>query len=256
MTTWWQYIKIRCMERLQYPKDLTFFTIAFFLVQLTGPVFVLALYNTGASIPGWTQWELISLQGMFSITTGIAGTLYWGLVHQASSLVRDGRLELFRIRPVNTLWLLTMHVFNEEEIASLLGGITVLGVAATQLNVASQHLLLTAAYIIPGLLFLLAVAVLAASLHVYFIKVPMLAAILTDILDFSKFPREAFSLVNKTIISLSPLLLITHYPAKAFIGAPIDTNGFLITLTVCLALTTTAFTAWHHALESYDGAHG
>lgn len=254
--TWLTYIKVHVNERLQYPGDLAFFTVAFFLVQLTGPVFVLALYNTGASIPGWTQWELISLQGMFSITTGIAGTLFWGLVYEVPSLVKNGEIELFRIRPINTLWLLTMHCFNEEELASFLGGVTVLGVAATQLPVNAAEVLLAAAYIIPGVIFLFALAVTAASLHVIFIKVPRLAAILTDVLDFSKFPREAFSVVSKATISLSPLLLMTHFPAKAFNGMAINHASFLISLTVCAALVIAALITWRYALTVYQGAHG
>ena len=244
------------MERLQYPKDLIFFTTAFFLIQLTGPIFVLALYNTGASIPGWTQWELISLQGMFSIVGGTAFTYFWGLTYKTSTYVRDGRLELFRARPISTLRLVMMHSFHVQDYSQILAGIVITLIAASHLPITIAGIIKASLYAIPGILFLLGLTILAAALQVHFTNVPRMGEILGSLLDYTKFPKRAFGVAQASLVSLSPLFLINYYPTKALLNEPITLTGLTYSLLTGTVILIAGIIYWNYALTAYQGAQG
>ena len=257
LSQWLTYIKIRWMERLQYPWDFAFATTGMFIIDFIGPLFVLVFYNTGATIPGWTQWELILLQGIFSLISGIIFTLFWGMLYKTSSLVRNGTIEIFRIRPISTLRHLAMHCYNEQDTGQIFAGLIIIATAATQLDITTAGALQAALYAIPGFLFLTGFTILGAALHVYFTKIPRLAAIATDLITkYSKFPKEAFTTARHSLVSLSPLFLVNYYPTKALLKQPISPTNYAYSLLTGAGTLIIGLIYWHHALRTYDGAHG
>jgi ABC-2 type transport system permease protein len=253
---WLHYIKIRFMEHLQYPGNSLFFLIGFFLTQFQGPIFVLALYNAGATIQGWTKWEIVLLQGLFSIIGGIAFTYFWGLTYKTSTYVRDGRLELFRARPISTLRLVMMHSFHVQDYSQILAGIVITLTAASHLPITIAGIIKASLYAIPGILFLLGLTILAAALQVHFTNVPRMGEILGSLLDYTKFPKRAFGVAQASLVSLSPLFLINYYPTKALLNEPITLTGFTYSLLTGTVILIAGIIYWNYALTTYQGAQG
>ena len=250
-----QFIKIKCMARLQYPLDLAFSVFAFFLVQLTGPALVFGLYNAGASFEGWTMWELIFLQGVFSTVAGVAFVLFWGLTWRMNHVVRDGYFELARIRPINTLRLLVMEAFDEEDIAQLLSGLVVVSVSSMYVSVDPRGLLYAVPLAFIGLIVLFSLSVIAASTVLIFVTVPRVNEFLSSFLHLLRFPKDAFSRhISVPILSLFPLFFVNTYPTQILLGGTVQ--GWFYSCLSVLFFLALAMYLWRYAVSQYEGAGG
>lgn len=251
----WHYIKMKYAARMAYRVDFFLSVLAFFVFQLIGPLFVAAIYSSGGQFEGWTLHQALLLQGVLLTTRGFGQAFFMGILWRTINFVRRGELEILLLRPVNSLRLLIMEGYDDEDIAQFIGGIVVLLYALAHLEFHLGRLLLMLALMLLGLAFLFALAVLCSAATIQWVNTWRLYEFLDIFSDFASYPKNIYSkALDITFITILPLFLLAHFPASAFLGFSLEGLG-VATISVII-LNIAAYKTWHHMIRHYSGAGG
>ncbi len=249
-----QFIKTGFLARMTYRFDFFVSVIAFFLYPLTGPLFVGVIYYAGGKFQGWDIYQVIFLQGVLTLIKGFSFMLFFGISWLTELRVREGRFDLFLVRPVNTLWLLTMEAFDEEDAGQFIAGITLIIFALNYVEIQGSWILFAILSIF-GLLFIFSLALLRSAAAIILIRVYRLHEITDMIYVFAGYPKSIYS-KNLSILfsTIVPLFVIANYPASALLG--FTTDGMYVALISVIIFLTCSLAIWNLALKHHTSAGG
>lgn len=251
----WQYIKMRIAARTAYRVDFIISAFAFFLFQLVAPAFVGVIYYAGGEFPGWTFAQVLLMQGALNLVKGFSFMLFFGILWNTISRVRHGTFDLFLTRPINTLWLLIMESFDEEDVGQVLGGITVTAAALYLLKGVHGSALMFAIFIIFGILFFFSLALLCSAATIRLIRTHRLYEFVDIIMVFAGYPKTVYSKSLGIVFSvIFPLFVASYYPASALLGFSYE-YGIAAMFSTLLLVALSLF-IWHRALQKYQSAGG
>ena len=91
--------------------------------NLLVPLVTVLIYQSGASIPGWTFFEALLVQASFMLSTGFCAPIFYGMVWVTMEHIREGSYDLLMIKPGNVIVLSIASAFEPENTGVLLGGI-------------------------------------------------------------------------------------------------------------------------------------
>jgi len=238
---------------MAYRGDLALSLVAFFLVQLAAPIFAGVIYFAGGEFPGWTIYQVLLLQGILSTIIGVSYMSFFGLLWFTENMVREGKLDIILMRPVNSLWLMIMGGFDEEDGARIVSGLTLIVLALYHIDI-SGSLTIAILLMFFGILFYLSLAVICSALTLRFIRT-RLYEIVNLVQMYASYPGSIYgkklSIVFSTVV---PLLIVAHYPASALLGFAM--NGILIAIVSVCVLVTVSIWFWYRTLRKYSSAGG
>lgn len=251
----WQFAKYKTSERMTYRADFFVSALAFSVIHFLGPLFVLAIYDSGGMIPGWNRWELILMQGSFSIIQGIASIFFFGIVWNVEERVQKGELEVLMTKPVNLLWFLAMDSFDVDDIGQLIAGLAISGASIYYLVPLEGSIPLFLLFIGLGLALMFGLALLMSSMAIRFVKIGRLFEIFQSLTNITKYPKNIYGKGLKTAFStVMPLFVLSYYPAGALLGADLG-GGILISVCTLLVLIGSKI-LWNSTIKHYQGAGG
>lgn len=249
-----QYIKTGFQSRMTYRLDFFLSIIAFFLHQLSAPVFVGVVYYAGGEFPGWNIYQVLLLQGVLNMIKGFSFMSFFIMAWVTERRIRRGTFDLLLVRPVNTLWLLIMESFDEEDLGQFLAGV-VLTVFAMQYVELKGSLLLFLPLAFFGVLFYFSLALLRSAVSIIFVKADRLQEVVNLLNVFASYPQTIYSPRLKFLFNtFVPLLLAANYPASALLGFSME--GVYIAMISAIVLVAFSLYVWHTALRKYTSAGG
>jgi len=86
------------------------------------PLVTLLIYRAGASFPGWNIYEVLLMQSVFTLSNGIAGIMFSGVMWRTLLHIREGSFEVVLLRPLNPLFFLIASNFDPEIAGLVIGG--------------------------------------------------------------------------------------------------------------------------------------
>lgn len=99
-----QKIKAAMMQLFEYRVNMFSTTLATYGYNVVSLIFLNVLFENIDSIAGWGRYELILLWGVTELVLGLYWALFASVERWVSEMIRDGRLDQFLLRPVNTLF--------------------------------------------------------------------------------------------------------------------------------------------------------
>lgn len=88
------------------------------LITLIGnilfPLVTLLIYRAGTSFPGWSLYEVLLIQSIFTMSSGLSSLVFGGLLWTTMSHVREGSFEVILLRPLNPLFYIVATTFCRE----------------------------------------------------------------------------------------------------------------------------------------------
>ncbi|MBI4016549.1 MAG: ABC-2 family transporter protein [Candidatus Aenigmarchaeota archaeon] len=251
----WQFVKLKYASRMAYRFDFFTCMFAFFLFQLSGPLFVGVIFYAGGLFPGWSFPQLLLLQGTLALIRGFSFMSFFGLLWNTQDHMRRGTFDLLLIRPVNSLWFLVMNSFDEEDSGQFIGGVAITLVAVSLLPELQGSLLAFFAILLLGVLFFLSLALLCSAATIIFIETQRLYEFIDIIMIFASYPKTIYSgSIAILFNTLIPLFVAGNYPASALLGFSLD--GVLIAAVSVIGLLTVSMFIWHKTLRYYTSAGG
>jgi ABC-2 type transport system permease protein len=224
--------------------------------NLLFPLITILIYNSGASFPGWSFYEVLLIQSIFTLSLGLAWILFSNVLWSTMQYIREGSFEVVLLRPVNPLFFLIATNFDTGSFGLLIGGGVMFGIAISHTGISSpaavaQFLLLVAA----GFAVMTGFQMIMAATSFKWVGNSRLPDILDSIISFGKYPVSIFPRAVKTMASfIIPVGMIGFYPASALLGRlePL----VIISVVPCVLFMLFGIWLYHYMVKLYEGVGG
>lgn len=204
-----------------------------FALQGTQLAFIGVLLGTFGPIAGWGISDVAFLYGMRLAAHGICTTSF-GQHRMSAIVVREGEWDRYLVRPVGGLMQLLTRAFNAGSLGDLGLGLTILVVAASQVDISWNA----------GLILFLVVSVISGGLVEAGVQVGISGldfrigptARIKDTVDtvftnFGAYPMSIFGSAFTWILTFAlPLAFMAYLPATVLLDRTVD-----LVVPVCLA---------------------
>ena len=67
------------------------------------PLITILISENGASFPEWSFWEVILIQAVYTISSGLAASLFEGVTWATMGHIREGSYEVILLKPLSPL---------------------------------------------------------------------------------------------------------------------------------------------------------
>lgn len=231
-----------------------FVDVSLFVIQMV--VFNTLFLNVD-SLNGWNKYQMIIFIGTFTLVDGINMFSYFFGIINIPMKIREGKLDTYLTKPVNTLFWLTFESIDFGSAFITLPGLLMVLYGAIKLG-----LPITIGLVLGYLFLILLMCLLMYDLMLIFrtfsfkfIKVDALGDLENELIGFSmRVPGVVFKGVAKFVLYvILPYAIIATIPTQ-FFTVGLSLGVWLLTLSVVAGFTLLAQLFWRYGLKSYGSA--
>lgn len=184
------------------------------------PMITVLIYGAGAGFEGWSVYEVLLIQSVFTMSTAVAEMCFNGVLWATMDMVRNGNLEMVLILPVDTMFLLMAQTFSIEGIGLFVGGLVIFIVSVLNVSIPSAFMWLKfIALFAAGLFVMMGIGLIMAATSFKWVGNSRIPEIFDSIKNFGKYPQNIFPKAILLITSyIIPVAMIAYYPAAALLG--------------------------------------
>lgn len=230
-------------------------TILFFSNTLF-PLVTILIYGSGSGFPGWTFYEVLLIQAVFTISSGIGEVFFNGLFWNTNFAIRDGLFEVSLLKPVNALFWGVVSSIQPTGVSVVLGGVAMAAVALAHtapLTVASVSM--AALLFLCGVSVTFSVTCFMSAISFKWVGNSRIPEMFGSILDFAKYPQDVFPLAVRGFTTIvMPVAMIGYYPAAALLGRA-DGASF-VAIVPCAIFSVFAIWFYQKMIHRYEGVGG
>lgn len=258
-----RYIKIykECI-RISFAVASTYRTnfILNCLIMLMGdiifPLITVLIYGAGAGFEGWTVYEVLLIQSVFTMSVAIADMSFHGILWATMDLVRNGYFEMVLILPVDAMFILMARTFSIEGIGLFLGGLAIFAVSLSKITMPSLILWLQfGAFFMAGLFVMMGIGLIMAATSFKWVGNSRIPEIFDSIRSFGKYPQNIFPKAILIITSyIMPVAMIAYCPAAALLGR--GSIAAFIMIIPSFAFLVFGIFLYRHMVRLYQGVGG
>jgi ABC-2 type transport system permease protein len=249
-------IRIAFASAAAYRADFILQSVITLLSNIVFPLVTLLIYGSGASFEGWTLYEVLLIQAIFTISTGVSNMFFDGIVWSTMGSVVEGTLEIVLIKPVNCLFFLLASTFNINSFGVVLGGGVILG--ATIANIAEPSPVMwlqCIALFFMGILVMLGLKLMMAATAFKWVANSRIPEMYESVAKFGNYPMTIFP---KWIVGLTsflmPVAMIGFYPAAALLGR--TSPWMFVAVIPCLLFMLAGVLIYQYMVRLYESVGG
>jgi len=259
-----KYIRVFIhLLKLRLSREMIYSFNFFSALLIDGILFVIqmlaftTIFSQVDSVNGWSKFHVIIFIGTFTILDGLYMATYFFGVITIGDKIRNGELDIYITKPVNTLFLISFENMNIGSIlVSILGIMMVLygsinlGIEITIMKVLGYIFLL---FIMNILMYNLMVILRCSSF--WFTKVDNIYKLENELVNFSfKIPGIMYKGIGKIIFYfILPYGLIATIPTE-FLAGTMTVVGWSISIGVCGVFSLLTRCLWKRGLARYSSA--
>lgn len=223
------------------------------------PLFTILIYSTGSSFPGWSFYEVLLLQSLFTMANGVAGIVTGGVLWATLRHVQEGSLDTVLLKPVNTLLFLVGSTLEPSNIGLVLGGGILYGISLAKLKgftlIAFAGSLML---FIAGVAVLAGISILMSAMTFKWVGNSRMPEIFESIKTFGKYPISIFPQAIQAIVTFCiPVAVVGYYPAKVLLGkGSIGVGKSFIMIIPCLLFLAVCVKIYNWMVRLYEGVGG
>lgn len=226
----------------------------FFIIQMLA--FSTIFLNTNA-VNGWGKYHMIIFIGTFTIIDGLEMTTYFFGVLGISEKIRNGGLDIYITKPVNTLFLVSFENINLGSITIMIPGIimVIYGTAKLGIEISIGKIFGYIFLVIVMYMILYNLMVILRCCAFWFTSIDNINKLENELVNFSfRVPGVMYKGVAKIIFYfIIPYGLIATIPTEFFTGM-MSIKGWIIAVGVCIELTILRRFIWKRGLKRYSSA--
>lgn len=249
-------IKVAFASASTYRMNFLLNCIIMLLGDILFPLITILIYGSGAGFEGWTVYEVLLIQSVFTMSMAIADMTFHGILWSTMGLVREGNLEMVLILPVDTMFILMARSFSIDAVGLFLGGVAIFVFSLAHVSIPGILLWLQfVALFIIGLSVMMGIALLMAATSFKWVGNSRIPEIFDSIRSFGKYPQTIFPKSIQVVSSfIIPVAMIGFYPAAALLGQGSDTV-FLIMIP-CILFLGIGIMLYRYMVRLYQGVGG
>ncbi len=239
-----------------YRADFIMGTFITLLSNILFPLVTVLIYANGAEFPGWDMWEVLLVQSVYSMSTGVSSMLLSSVLWVTMDHIRSGSFETVLLKPVSPLFFIMASNFDVQSIGLFVGGLIMAVIATAHTGIAGVSAVVSAIVLfVVGLLVLCGMNLIMAAISFKWVGNSRIPEIFDSISNFGKYPLGIFPRAVQILsVLIIPVAVIGFFPASALLGR-LDVRVFwsLIPCTVFLG-----FGIWlyNKMIRLYEGVGG
>ncbi len=249
-------IKVSFAAAATYRMNFFLNCIIMLLGDILFPLITVLIYSSGAGFEGWTIYEVLLIQSVFTMSMAIADMTFHGILWATMGHVREGNLEMVLILPVDTMFILMARSFSIDAVGLFIGGLTIFMTALFHVPAPSFLMWLQfGALFLIGLSVMMGIGLMMAATSFKWVGNSRIPEIFDSIRSFGKYPQSIFP---KTVVMLTslvvPVSMIGYFPAAALLGEGSITM-FLIVIP-CIIFLSAGIILYRSMVRLYQGVGG
>lgn len=254
---YWIFIKNNIMAQMEYRVN-----FISGIVMETGYLFVKLLYvwvifKSGAKINGYSSNEFLVFAGTFIILTGFHAGLFMVNFLSIRTLVRDGMLDFFIVKPVSLQFMAT---FRRSDFGMFVTDVTA-GIIVLVLGIFRLHYELSLIQILGYIMFLACGVIIGYSLFLipqilsfWFVNTSAIGETFNSLWDINSVPMVVFNRFIQNIgVFVVPIFVVTNFPA-IFLLQKMSPVFFIWGLAAPIISLTLTRLFWKFAVRNYSSA--
>lgn len=248
----------------QHLKTMLEYRLNFVIAVLSSLVFqgayiaaVLLIMERVPSLGGWTVDEVLLINGIFGLGTGLQRTFTDNLLFFGAGQVRTGVLDRLLVRPVNPLFHLIANRVSYEGVGDIAVALLILGRTLPALAIpfswATALYLITMA--VAGAVISFSLFLLATTLTFWITIATPVALTIGHTRQFMLYPLSIYSRgIERLFTWAIPFGLVSYYPAQYLLRRGEVGPMAYMALPVAAVLFVVATRFWSFGLRRYTGA--
>lgn len=248
-----QYLK----KLMEYKVDFFVGAIGFFIGEAVQIIFISIIFSQIPDLYGWSFYEILFIYGFSLLPKSIDHLFFDNLWMVGYSIIRKGDFDKYLTRPINSLFYVTVELFQVDGFGELIMGIILVAYSlvhiGAELSIARGLVLLA---LIPfSVLIFVSVKTITAAISFWTKQSGHITHMVYQTADFSKYPITIYNNVIKTIITyIIPFAFTAFYPASYFLRGENGLFSVLGTILISSALFCIALFVWSKGIKAYESA--
>lgn len=249
-------IKISVSTALTYRLNFLLDSFIMLVSNTLFPLVTLLIYGSGAEFPNWSLYEVLLIQAVFTMSTGIANIFFNGVLWATMRHIIEGSLEIVLIKPVNCLFFLVASTVEFSSFGLFAGGVVLFAVALSHIGPVS--LLMVLQFIVlflSGVCVMMGISLIMAATSFKWVANSRLPEIFDSIKYFGRYPQNIFHKNVSAVTSfILPVAMIGYFPAAALLG---EVNGTaFVAILPCFVFTMGGVFLFRYMVRLYEGVGG
>lgn len=226
--------------------------------QVVFIVFFLVVLGNVHEIGGWSRYQVLFLSGLNIVASElILGSIFIFGLWQLPSAIKDGDIDVALLKPMNTLFNLTLSKPYFAGILATLPGICLMCYAAAHLPYTLSPLAvgLGVLLFLSGLVAAYSVSVIIASFCFYFVNASALPKAASTIINsYISNPASIYQGALRAVLFLViPVAFVTSVPAEAMIRT-VSLSAAVGSPIIAFVFLRIAIFTWNRMIKHYSSA--
>lgn len=217
---YFQCLKTILNGEMAYRLNFVLGLVMTFCANILFPLITLLIYANGQSFPGWTFYQVLLIQSVFTIATGISMTFFEGIFWNTNICIKEGTLDVVLLKPVNLLFYMAATNVNLQGLSFILGGIIMLCISVAHCGAVSVLGIVNfVVFGLAGILVLLGSTLIMSATVFKWVGNSRIPEIFDSLQQFAKYPLTVYPRAIQTIATfVIPVGMISFIPAEALMG--------------------------------------
>lgn len=249
-------VRVSLSTALAYRANFIMVMTILFFSNVLFPLVTILIYGSGSGFPGWSFYEVLLIQAIFTITSGIGEVFFVGVFWNTNLAIRDGLFEVSLLKPVNTLFWTVVSSIQPTGVSVVIGGFVLAAVALAHTAPLTVAAFFTAClFFVCGVSVMFSVTCVMSAISFKWVGNSRIPEIFGSILDFAKYPQDVFPAAVRGFTAIViPVAMIGFFPASALLGRT-ETRHFLAVIP-CAVFTAAAVWFYQRMIHRYEGVGG
>ncbi len=248
-------VRIAFSQAAAYRTDFILGNVITLLSNILFPLVTVVIYANGAEFPGWTMWEVLLIQSVFSMSNGLSAMLTNGVLWVTFDHIREGSFEIVLLKPLPPLFYLMAINFSTGSLGHFAGGLVLTIVSALNSGADAcgipAFLLLFAA----GTAVMCGLDLIMAAISFKWVGNSRIPEIFDSISEFGKYPLGIFPKPLRILAAfVIPVAVVGFFPASALLGR--SESYMLLAVIPCAVFLAFGIWLYNRMIKRYEGVGG
>lgn len=243
-------------SRLVYQIDFILGMLSQTINLMFSILFLTLIFTQIESLQGWTFNEMLLLAGFGGLILNLHHLFFFALYKLGEDYIISGRLDRFKVRPLNVLFQVYASYLADNHISKLIVNILLVIYASNQIGLTLltlENLAYATVAITSGVMVLGSIFLTLSTTAFWTGRSQAVFWLFFQISNFRKYPYSIFSgAIQLMLVTIIPIAFASFFPVTFFLEREQWRNWQIISLVVGPIFYYLSYRFWKYGLSNYS----